>query len=189
MAIRKSTYSLNKSKYLQPDEVDRLEYLLKSHLDSDARNCTLLLLALYSGARIQEILNLQREDLDAREKSIFFRGIKGSRDRELPLPPWLFKKVQEVSGDVSARVHPPLQQQQRNLIFPISYNRVRQIWQLYRPVPKKLHCLRHTFAIRLYKKTKDLRLLQMALGHRNIANTMIYADYVYSQQELRRLIL
>jgi integrase/recombinase XerC len=56
-------------------------------------------------------------------------------------------------------------------------------------VPKKFHSLRHTFAIELYQKTKDLRLVQVALGHRNITNTMIYADYVYSQQELRKLIL
>ena len=74
-------------------------------------------------------------------------------------------------------------------LFPISYPRLVQIWQHYRPVHKKFHSLRHTFAIELYKKTKDIRLLQMALGHRNIANTMIYADYVYSQTELRRLLL
>ncbi|HMN69805.1 MAG TPA: hypothetical protein PKC28_14775 [Bdellovibrionales bacterium] len=43
--------------------------------------------------------------------------------------------------------------------------------------------------MRLYKKSKDLRLVQVALGHRNITNTMVYADYVYSQQELRKLIL
>jgi len=74
-------------------------------------------------------------------------------------------------------------------IFPITYNRYRQIWEMYRPTHKKLHSLRHTFAIELYKKTKDIRLVQFALGHRNITNTMIYADYVYSQQELRKLIL
>ncbi|CAM5999402.1 unnamed protein product [Sphagnum balticum] len=39
------------------------------------------------------------------------------------------------------------------------------------------------------QKTKDLRLVQVALGHRNITNTMVYADYIYSQQELRKLIL
>ena len=76
-----------------------------------------------------------------------------------------------------------------NNLFPIGYHRLRQIWDWYRPVPKKFHSLRHTFAIRLYRKTKDLRLVQVALGHRNITNTMVYADYVYSQQELKKLIL
>jgi integrase len=32
----------------------------------------------------------------------------------------------------------------------------RQVWDLYRPCAKKFHALRHTFAIRLYRKTKDL---------------------------------
>lgn len=189
MAARKAPYALNKSKYLLPDEVTRLEYLLDSYMDRDRRNCTFLYLALYSGARVQEILNLKKDDLDTSEQSVFLKGIKGSRDRELPIPAWLFKYLVLVSAAASERSYPPLSEEQRDLIFPISYNRARQIWQHYRPVPKKLHCLRHTFAIRLYKKTKDLRLLQMALGHRNIANTMIYADYVYSQQELRKLIL
>ena len=40
------------------------------------------------------------------------------------------------------------------------------------------------------RRRRDVgRLVQVALGHRNITNTMIYADYVYSQQELKKLIL
>ena len=182
-------YALNKSKYLLPDEVQRLEQVLKSYLSSDRRNTTLLFLALFTGARATELLNLRREDLDVHEQTLFIRGIKGSSDRELPIPSWLFKEVQKVAATAQDRRFPPIPEAMKNRIYPITYNRVRQIWQHYRPVHKKFHCLRHTFAIRLYRKTKDIRLLQMALGHRNITNTMIYADYVYSQQELRRLIL
>lgn len=174
----KSRYALNKNKYLLDPEIDRLHYILQSFRDKDARNCTLLWLLLHTGARAQEALNLRPEDLNNFDRSVFIRGIKGSNDRELPLPSWLFDRLEREAG--KAGVSP---------IFPITYNRLRQIWDLYRPVHKKLHGLRHTFAIRLYKKTKDLRLVQVALGHRNITNTMIYADYAYSQQELRKLIL
>jgi site-specific recombinase XerD len=38
-----------------------------------------------------------------------------------------------------------------------------------------LHSLRHTFAMNLYRKTGDLRLVQTALGHRHISTTEIYA--------------
>ena len=110
------------------------------------------------------------------KKTILLKGLKGSNDREIPIPDWLFNEVQKLAP-TSGR------------LFPVSYSRLRQIWEFYRPVPKKFHSLRHTFAIGLYKKTRDLRLVQVALGHRNITNTMVYADYVYSQQELRRLIL
>lgn len=171
-------YALNKNKYLLEPEVERLIYILESFKDKDSRNCTLLWTLLHTGGRAQEVLNLRKEDLNTYEQSIFIKGLKGSNDRELPLPAWLFQRLEREMAQASG-----------DLIFPISYNRLRQIWDLYRPVHKKLHALRHTFAIRLFKKTKDLRLIQVALGHRNITNTMIYADYIYSQEELRRLIL
>lgn len=171
-------YQLNKNKYLLDPEWERLEYILESFQDKDPRNCHLLWLLLKTGARAQEILNLRPEDLNAYEESVFIRGIKGSNDREIPIPSWLFKRLIRES-----------ERSRGQRLFPISYNRLRQIWELYRPVHKKLHSLRHTFAIRLYRKTKDLRLVQVALGHRNITNTMVYADYIYSQQELRKLIL
>lgn len=172
-------YALNKNKYLLEAEVDRLHHILDSFQIKDARNCTLLWMLLHSGARAQEVLNLRPEDLNVYEQSIFIRGLKGSNDREIPLPDWLFKLLEAQAGKTTGEAP----------IFSITYNRLRQIWTLYRPVHKKLHALRHTFAIRLFKKTKDLRLIQVALGHRNITNTMIYADYIYSQEELRKLIL
>lgn len=176
MAKAAARYALNKNKYLLEPEAERLEHLLRSHIDRDKRNCVLLFLALYTGARAQELLNLKVEDVNTYDETLFIRGIKGSNDRELPIHRWLFQELQKLL--------PP-----KGRIFDISYNRLRQIWDFYRPTPKKFHSLRHTFAIRLYRKTKDLRLVQVALGHRNITNTMIYADYVYSQSELRKLIL
>lgn len=169
-------YALNKNKYLLDPEKERLTHLLKSHLAGDKRNCVLLFLALHTGARAMELLQTRQEDINEYEESLYIRGIKGSNDRELPLPSWLFRELLKVRAESEK-------------VFPISYNRLRQVWELYRPVPKKFHSLRHTFAINLYKKTKDLRLVQVALGHRNITNTMIYADYVYSQKELKKLIL
>lgn len=169
-------YSLNQSKYLLDPEYERLITIIDSFIEKDSRNCLLLTLALHTGARAQELLNLEAQDLNDHEQSVFIKGIKGSNDRELPIKTNTYKVLRQLLP-TSGR------------LFPISYDRLYQIWHLYRPVPKKFHSLRHTFAIRLYKKTRDLRLVQVALGHRNITNTMVYADYLYSQQELRRLIL
>ncbi len=171
-------YSLNKNKYLLSPEADRLRKILTDFQGSDPRNCFLLSLGLRTGARAQELLNLQKTDLNAYDQTIFVRGIKGSNDREIPLHSRFFEDLHRYTESVSG-----------TKLFDIGYQRLYQIWEFYRPVPKKFHSLRHTFAIELYQKTKDLRLVQVALGHRNITNTMIYADYVYSQQELRRLIL
>lgn len=173
-------YAINKNKYLLEPEVLRLEGLLERSAEESDRDTLLIWLGLKTGARASELLNLRKNDLNAYDKTVFIRGIKGSNDRELPLNRWLFDRLHAYSE----RIHGGTGD-----LFPIGYHRFRQIWDLYRPVPKKLHALRHTFAIRLYQKTKDLRLVQVALGHRNITNTMVYADYVYSQQELRKLIL
>lgn len=171
-------YSLNKTKYLLEPETQALEVMLQKHLDLDTRNVLLIELALRTGARAQEILNIKKSDLDSHHKTILIHGLKNSSDREIPLEAKFFQRLLSYSSQVKSE-----------LIFDITYNRFRQIWQMYRPTNKKLHSLRHTFAIRLFKKTKDLRLVQLSLGHRNITNTMVYADYVYSQTELRRLIL
>lgn len=175
---RRQIYSLNNNKYLLPNELAHLEKLLSENLDKDPRNCLALLLALRTGARAQEVLNLKKSDLNAFEETVLIQGLKGSNDREIPLHSPLFKKLMKYAATVDGE-----------FLFPITYNRFRQIWDFYRPTNKKLHSLRHTFAIQLYKKTKDIRLVQVALGHRNVMNTMIYADYVYSQTELRKLIL
>ena len=147
-------------------------------MQTDTRNCLLILLLLRTGARAMEALNLKKADMNPYDESILLTGLKGSNDREIPLASPIFKRLKKYTDSTDSE-----------MIFDISYNRLRQIWELYRPVPKKLHALRHTFAINLYKKTRDIRLVQVALGHRNVMNTMIYADYVYSQDELRKLIL
>jgi integrase/recombinase XerC len=171
-------YALNKNKYLLGPELERLNTLLDSHMEEDLRNCLLLKLALKTGARAQELLNLKKIDINSYEESILIHGIKGSNDREIPIKSDVFRLLKKYSENLDSQI-----------LFPISYSRLRQVWEFYRPVPKKFHSLRHTFAIEIYKKTKDIRLLQVALGHRNVMNTMIYADYVYSTQELKRLIL
>ena len=172
-------YSLNKNKYLLPAELEHFERTLIQFMPKDTRNCLALMLCLKTGARAQEILNLKKSHLNPHEQTVLIIGLKGSNDREIPLKPALFKILWRYASEVK----------DGERLFPITYNRLRQIWELYKPAPKKLHSLRHTFAIQIYKKTRDIRLVQVALGHRNVMNTMIYADYVYSQNELRRLIL
>lgn len=182
---RSKPYSLNKNKYLLDYEYSRLMEILDSFEQRDPRNVLMLKMALSTGARATELLNIKKSDLDYRAKSVLINGIKGSNDREIPLEPKLFSNL----SNYLQKDHERKVSRGQDFIFDITYPRLVQIWLNYRPVEKSFHALRHTFAIRLYKKTKDIRLLQFALGHRNIANTMIYADYVYSQEELRRLIL
>lgn len=173
-------YEITKEKFLNDAELSHLLKTLKRFELSDPRDTTLFYLALNTGARAQELLNTKRSDLDTHAKSIFIRGLKNSFNRDIPLPPWLFSKLLKL----------PRSPNELDLrLFPISYWRLVQLWDTYRPVKKRFHSLRHTFAVNLYRRTKDLKLLQMALGHKNWKNTVIYMTYQYSEAEMRRLIL
>lgn len=169
-------YELNKTKYLLDDERAQLHETLERFHSTNLRDTTLIHLALHTGARACELLALGPENLCHSEKAVFIKANKGSDDREIPLPAWLFDRLAAlpVAG---------------GRFFPITYVRFYQIWCDWRPVKKKLHALRHTFAIWLYRKTKDTRMVQVALGHRSWANTMIYANYQYKTADLRRAML
>lgn len=167
------SYSINKTKFLTETELKSLRELITRE---DSRDSLMLRLALATGARAQELLNIQTNDLNDDDMSVLIRGLKNSDDREIPLRPELYKLIRGHSRP-------------NERLFKISYRRLVQIWELYRPTKKKFHSLRHTFAIELYKKTRDLRVVQVALGHKSINNTMVYAQYVYKTNELRKLIL
>jgi len=172
-----ATYQLTKEKYLSDVEYQHLMSILKRFMPTCRRDCLLIALAALTGARATEILNLEKQDFDTNEGSVFIRSVKGGKDREIPLADWLVRELRIYLTDKDGR------------IFGITYQRFQKIWCNYRPAKKKLHSLRHTFAIRLYAKTKDLRLVQYTLGHRSISNTLIYAEYHYTQSELRKFLI
>jgi integrase/recombinase XerD len=52
-------------------------------------------------------------------------------------------------------------------------------------IAKDVHLpmLRHTYATELYRQSKDIRLVQKALGHASLATTMIYTHIVDDDME------
>lgn len=171
------SYSINAQKFLNDAELNTLTSALEKYGPEDERNYLLLQLLLKTGARAQEALNVLTSDLDDSSKTVLIRGIKGSADREIPLTPKLYAQLKK---HAAGRDQMPL--------FNISYSRLRQVWDMYKPSKKSLHSLRHTFAINLFKKTKDIRLVQVALGHKSINNTLVYSAYVYEKDEMRKLL-
>lgn len=166
--------TLTKNKYLSESEYAEVLRTLETLRAENPRDATLIELALNCGARQEEMTKIRRADLDPESKSVFIAHPgKGSDKREVALPDDVFERVWAYSETVEDR------------LFPISTSRIRQIWSGFRPVPKSFHKLRHTFARRLYAKTKDLRVVQVTLGHRSIANTQIYTTIEYSGRELR----
>lgn len=175
--MRTKTYALNRTKFLDELEQTELTRILKNFYARADRNALIVRVALATGARATELLNIRRQDLYENDKTVFIIGLKGSNDRELPLPTDLWDDLK-----IYAQTHA------NDRIFPISYTILHRMWGNMRPCKKVFHALRHTFALELYKRTKDIRLVQLALGHKNIANTEIYMSFVYSNEQMRRLI-
>jgi len=168
------SHGFTSQKWLSPLEQQALSRVLTMCRSTDARNTLMIELAMKCGARASELLAIRKKDLNADFRTVHIRGIKNSNDRDVALNPDLFSRVL----DYAKALGPD------DLLFPISYQRLDQIWHEYRPVKKKFHALRHTFAIELYQKTKDILKVKRALGHRSLMNTMIYTEVQYSLEAI-----
>lgn len=167
---------MNSQKHLSDTERFQLETFLRQRLESDTRNAVMLLVALHSGARANELLDLTWADVNTQSGAVFIRTLKGGKAREIVLPRFILKPLESLKA--SSPLRP----------FDLSYNRLGEIWREYRPCTKPFHSLRHSFAMRAYERTKDIRFVQRALGHKSITNTMVYADHAYSASEFKKLM-
>lgn len=182
--MRQKEYSLTAQKFLTDGELAHLEMVLDRTLfiigvitGADFRNALVLKLLVHTGARVTEVLNLVKSDLNLESKSVLIHGLKGSRDREIPLPKKLFDLLKTYASTIEG-----------DLIFPIDYDTIRNAWVFYRPVKKKLHSLRHSCALRVYGKTKDIKIVSTLLGHKAIQNSNIYLSYHHNSDELRKAL-
>ncbi|MRJ03138.1 MAG: tyrosine-type recombinase/integrase [Epsilonproteobacteria bacterium] len=146
------------------------------------RNRAIIKLILYTGIRVGEATHLRMGDLSRHGDSYLIRVTgKGNRDRivlmkarpiERDLEEWL--RVRSCSGEILfCNPHgKPLTQ--------------AYISQIVRDILKRCgiekekrgpHMLRHTFATLLYNKSKDLVLVQEALGHANLETARIYTHF------------
>lgn len=50
-----------------------------------------------------------------------------------------------------------------------------------------IHSVRHAFAIKMWKETKDLMLVKQLLGHENVTTTQVYATAVDTREKLQKI--
>ncbi|KYG70041.1 hypothetical protein AZI85_15220 [Bdellovibrio bacteriovorus] len=174
---KQKPWAITKEKFLSASEYGKLRAHVRRR---KSRYAILLKLFMFTAARANEGLAVRLKDLDADHKTVLIYGLKGSNDREIPLPPWYFFELYSYAKKAC--------KSPEDRIFPFCYTILNRIWRLYRPVKKRFHALRHTLAIRVFESTRDIKLVQILLGHRSIKNTMVYLDYVYSRKEMRRIL-
>jgi integrase len=168
-------------KLLTEAEQTELQRVFK--LSPNSRDTVILQYVMEVGIRANEALAFCKADLNADHKAVWIKAAKGSNSRLMPVSDRLYTKLKQLADSS------PTEE-----VFNISYSRLKQIWREYSPqscrghnkqTAKGVHSLRHTFAVNLYKKCRNIKLVQTALGHKNIENTLVYMTYVESVTELR----
>jgi integrase/recombinase XerD len=150
------------------------------------RNLCMLRLMLDTGLRVGEVLALQVRDLEWMAGKLTVRQGKGAKDRVV----WVGEELLELLRQW--REKKPISA--NGLLFTtlkgdeLDTRYVRAMVKrlgLKAGIEKDLHphLLRHTMATDLLRATKNLRLVQKALGHSNITTTTIYAHIVDGELE------
>jgi integrase/recombinase XerC/integrase/recombinase XerD len=150
-------------KYLKHNRVFRL-------LDSieDLPDKRIVRTSYATGVRVSELCNMNIKDIYCDEHTIRIRG-KGDKIRTVFVDD---DTLSDILKFIKNRIVGPVfvGQQGKN----ISSRAIQHIFKHYAPSGITPHKIRHSYASELYKRSKNLRVVQENLGHTSIKTTEIY---------------
>ncbi|MCX5804136.1 MAG: tyrosine-type recombinase/integrase, partial [Proteobacteria bacterium] len=185
MKVSKLQENNKRIRWLTPDEEKMLLDLAKGYLKGQLLE--IILVALYTGMRESEILDLRWEDIDFNQKIIIILKTKNKEPRSIPINQTIYtllaakSKIRSISGYVfttgnGTRIGVG------NMLMVFSLVTKNAGIENFR-----FHDLRHTFATRLVQKGVDIYSVAKLLGHKNLATTQRYAHH--STESLRPFVL
>lgn len=142
---------------------------------TNPRHKTCLAIMYACGLRISEATTLQVGTIDSANRLLRIIG-KGDKQRLVPLPAPI---LDELRGLWRSHRHPRWLFPNRDGANPVSpyvlgrtFRAAVQAANITQPVTA--HSLRHSYATQLLEHGVDTRVVQVLLGHANIATTAIY---------------
>lgn len=176
---------------LTPQEQARmLDQLSPTDCPSKLRNLAIIRLMLNAGLRAQEICELKTMNIDWHSGSMRIQA-KAGKERVI----WLREDDLFLLKDWLAQKTSSNKQASGELVFTSLCGQKPICGRWLRRFVKRIadqagiskdihpHTLRHTFAVNLLHKTKNLRLVQKALGHENIETTTVYTHTLDDELE------
>jgi len=152
---------------LSDEEVGKLLRSCNGHVYS------IVLTALHTGMRLNEILTLKWSNIDLEQKGITLINTKNNRTRKIPIN----SVMMELLSGIKAKSN-----SEYVFVFDRSNLPVASIKTAFNKAIKragiphlKFHSLRHTFSSNLVKAGVDLVTVKDLLGHQSITTTMRYA--------------
>ena len=151
------------------------------------RNRYMVNLFLHTGLRLSEMLDLKWKDINLMTGRLKVVEGKGNKDRILWVNDDMLQEICDWREDQSETLG------KVEYVFSTREGKrlkdrdIREMLYKYseKALNKRIspHTLRHTYATDLYRQTKDIRLVQKALGHADLSTTMIYTHIVDDELE------
>ena len=169
-------------------EQEQLINIFNTRYFNSFRNRTMIKLFLASGLRLSEMINLRWKDINLMTGQLKVIEGKGSKDRIL----WISESIVEELRNWKEKQSQKLSRCE--YVFTTSSKKKlddRNIRRMVAEYSEKAgitknvspHTFRHTFASDLLRATKNIRLVQKALGHEDLSTTMIYTHIVDEELE------
>ncbi|WP_338627516.1 tyrosine-type recombinase/integrase [Clostridium baratii] len=173
---------------LTAEEQKKLINIFNVRYYNSYKNRVMIQLFLATGLRLSEMLNLKWKDINLQTGQLKVVQGKGSKDRIV----WVSDDILDILREY--KIKQIDKQGTVDLVFCTSSNKrlddrgVRRMLATYcnkAGINKDIspHTLRHTYATDLLSATKNIRLVQKALGHADISTTMIYTHIVDDEYE------
>jgi site-specific recombinase XerD len=198
----RSTWLVTPDKFLSPEQVATLrasietarQVALGADDDLAVRNSVLVELLLGSGLRVSELCGLRVGDVylrDGRADLLVRRG-KGGKSRMVAISERLaaylrtFLAWTAPAGEQLDAERPLFRSERGGTLTRSAIHRVwkQALVDAGLPTTWGVHATRHSYAVEVYRKTRDLRLTQRLLGHANVATTVTYAALL--DEDIRR---
>jgi integrase/recombinase XerD len=181
--------------FLTDDEIDVLLNVPDQKKWMGKRDHALLLIAIQTGARLSELIELKWKDVHLGQGAYIECQGKGRKERCIPLAPqsnkclqaWSKEAIYAPSGVVFPTIHG---KKMSSDAFQYLIKKYTRIGEKICPslIGKKVtpHVLRHTTAMQLVQNGVDLSSIALLLGHESIKTTYIYLN---SNMEMKEKIL
>lgn len=163
MGVQRPKIKDQELRYLKHSQVLRLIESIE-----DPRDRLIVRTIYATGVRVSELCGMNIEDIDFEDGTIRVRG-KGGKIRIVFVDP---DTLAEMDRFIGQRIEGPLFLGQMG--HHISPRAVQHIFRKYAPEGITPHKIRHSYASELYRRSKNLRVVQENLGHTSIKTTEIY---------------
>ncbi len=179
-------------KYLTSQELETLFTRIRNDYDSKHyyRNLALFHLSQYCALRVSEPCQMRLSDYDPELQTIYCRRQKGSNSNTIRIVDTELIDILTSYLNFRKELYEPSE-----YLFPsqkggpLSRQMLDHLFRYYckdTNIPdskRHFHVLKHTRAVQLGNLGLDIKEIQWWLGHKNLSNTLIYAQFTTAQQD------